>query len=171
MKRIVIIGPESTGKSTLSAALAEHLHTLWVPEFARAYLETLGRPYEEPDLLLMAEKQVANEDELALRANRFLFCDTDLYVFKVWSESRYGRCDRRILELIAGRQYDHYLLTYIDTPWEDDPLREHAQPEERHYFYHQYRDIVMNSGVPWTDVRGDETTRLQQALRVMKQLL
>lgn len=171
VKRIVVIGPESTGKSTLSAALAEALHTRWVPEYARAYLEGLARPYVENDLLHIAQGQLAHEDAAVMQSNRFLICDTDLYVVKVWSEASFGRCDRSILEQIAVRPYDHYLLTYIDTPWQHDPLREHPHPEERYYFYQQYRDIVMNSGIPWTDIRGDENTRLATALRSLEQLL
>lgn len=171
MKKIVVIGPESTGKSTLSAALADALHTLWVPEYARAYIEALDRPYMESDLLHIAHGQLEREDAAAAQCGRVLVCDTDLYVLKVWSEASFGRCHRFILDQIAARQYDHYLLTYIDTPWEHDPLREHPLPEERYYFYHQYRDIVMNSGVPWTDVRGDESMRLATALRSLEQLL
>lgn len=167
----MVIGPESTGKSTLSAALARAQDTLWVPEYARTYLEALGRPYTEDDLLHIAEGQLRSEDELALRSNGLLICDTDLYVLKVWSEASYGRCHRRILEEIAVRPYDLYLLTYIDTPWEHDPLREHPHPTEREYFYRQYHDIVQNSGVPWVEVRGDQVERLQTALRSLEQLL
>ncbi|SIO45539.1 AAA family ATPase [Chitinophaga niabensis] len=164
MKKIVVIGPESTGKSTLSAQLAAHYQTLWVPEFAREYLTQLNRPYEQEDLLRMAEGQLITEDEAAEKANKLLICDTDLHVIKVWSEAKYGDCDPRILELIATRKYDLYLLTYIDIAWEDDPLREHPKPEEREYFYQIYRDIVMNSGQPWADIRGGYEQRLQTAV-------
>lgn len=169
-RKIVVIGPESTGKSTLSAALAGALNTVWNPEFARAYLEGLGRPYEEPDLLQIARGQLAGEDAQLPQANDFLVCDTDLYVVKVWAEAKYGACDRRILEAIATRPYDLYLLTYIDLPWEDDPLREHGAAAERLYFYHQYRDIVQQSGVPWADIRGGEGARLEAALTAVRRL-
>ncbi|MGX5818208.1 AAA family ATPase [Chitinophaga lutea] len=170
MKKIVVIGPESTGKSTLSAQLAEHYGTLWVPEFARAYLENLGRPYGQHDLLTIAKGQLQAEDEAARHANGMVICDTDLYVVKVWSEAKYGECDPAILQLIAGRRYDLYLLTYIDIAWEDDPLREHPAPEERLYFYNIYRDIVMNSGVPWADIRGGYEEREKKAIAAVERI-
>lgn len=167
IKKVVVIGPESTGKSTLSQALAKELGTVWVPEFARSYLEQLPQPYTEDDLLAIAKGQVASEDALAAKANNILICDTDLYVLKVWSEHKYGRCDKWILEEIARRKYDLYLLTYIDVIWEDDPLREHGGLEMRHYFYEVYKDIVQQSGVNWAAIQGNETERLQQALQAI----
>ncbi len=164
----MVIGPESTGKSTLSAQLAAHFNTVWVKEFARGYLETLHRPYDEQDLLAIAEGQLRAEDEAAAQAGGLLICDTDLYVIKVWSEARYGDCDPRILDLIASRRYDGYLLTYIDIPWEDDPQREHPLPEEREYFYNIYRDIVINSGLPWADIRGSYEERLKTAVAAVE---
>lgn len=166
-----MIGPESTGKSTLSAALAAALHTVWVPEYAREYLENLGRPYEEHDLLAIARGQLRSEDELALQASNYLICDTDLNVIKVWSENSYGSCHKDVLEEIARRKYDLYLLTDIDIPWEDDPLREHATPELRNYFYCQYKDMVMNSGIPWANISCNHEERLNKSLNIIAQLL
>lgn len=170
IKKIVVIGPESTGKSTLSKALASELHTQWVPEYARDYLTQLKRPYAENDLLHMAKMQIEQEERQAKKAHRYLVCDTDLYVFKVWSEHSYNRCDRWILEQIAIRKYDLYLLTDIDMPWEEDPLREHGNIYWRNYFYHQYKDIVMNNGVPWVSISGNEENRLQKALQCLQEL-
>ncbi len=163
-KRFVIIGPECTGKSTLSAALAQAFNTVWVPEYARGYIDALARPYNETDLLAIAGGQLRSEDEAAGTAKGPLIIDTDLYVVKVWSESAYGRCDRRILEAIAARRYDGYLLTGIDMPWSYDPQREHPAPRERRYFYEQYRDIVQNSGTPWAAIHGNEAERLRLGL-------
>ncbi|MCB0697515.1 MAG: ATP-binding protein [Chitinophagaceae bacterium] len=171
MKKIVVIGPESTGKSTLSAALAVELGTLWVPEYAREYLERLDRPYEQNDLIEIAKGQVKLEDELAAKVSGTLICDTDLNVIKVWSEAKYNACNRYITEQIAERKYDLYLLTYIDTEWEDDPLREHPAPEERTYFYNIYRDIVQNNNVPWMDIRGPHEERLKSAMDAVRQII
>jgi NadR type nicotinamide-nucleotide adenylyltransferase len=170
MRKVVVIGPESTGKSTLSATLADALGTTWVPEYAREYLDGLDRPYEEQDLLQIAKGQAAAEDSRLPYANRVLICDTDLYVLKVWSEAKYSRCHRKILEAIAARPYHLYLLSYIDIPWSEDPLREHPAPWERAYFYHQYRDIVQQSGVPWADIRGTESERVGLAIKAIKSL-
>ncbi len=167
VKKIVVIGPESTGKSTLSYDLANALQTVWVPEYARTYLENMNRPYTENDLLQIAEGQLQAEDQLLDKADKFLVCDTDLYVLKVWSENSYGRCHPWILEQIAARQYDMYLLTDIDIAWEDDPLREHPQPEMRAYFYNIYKEIVVNSGLPFAFISGTPQQRVQQALNAI----
>jgi len=169
--KIVVIGPESTGKSSLSFALADALKTVWVREHAREYLEHIHRTYTEEDLLEIAKGQIASEEALLQDAKGYLICDTDLYVIKVWSEARYGRCHRQILEMIAARPYDLYLLTYIDVPWTPDPQREHPVHRDREYFYHQYRDIVQQSGVPWVDIRGTESERLATALSAIKKVL
>jgi NadR type nicotinamide-nucleotide adenylyltransferase len=171
VKKIVVIGPESTGKSTLSEQLASALNTLWVPEYARIYLETLGREYTEADLMVIAKGQIASEELQLTQSNKYLICDTDLYVIKVWSEAKYGLCHPWILEQIAIRKYDLYLLTDIDMPWQDDPLREHGLPDERKYFYNIYRDIVSHSGVKWINVHGNETERLKIATAAVHNLL
>ena len=170
-KRVVVIGPESTGKSTLSEALANELQTLWVPEYARAYLQERDNRYSEEDMLTMAQGQMQTEDVAAPDANKLLICDTDLNVIKVWAEHKYKRCASWILEEIARRKYDLYLLTYIDINWEDDPLREHGAQDMRQYFYNIYRDIVQNSGLPWADVRGTHEERVATALQAMQSLI
>lgn len=172
LKRIVIIGPESTGKSTLATQLAAHFKTVWVPEYARTYLEEIDRPYNVSDLLEIAKGQISLEDRLAnVAKNEMLFCDTDLYVLKVWSESKYGTCHEFILENIAARKYDLYILTDIDMPWADDPLREHPEPEMRQHFFDVYKDIVLNAGVPFVLVSGDEISRLKQAIVTVVELI
>lgn len=166
----MIIGPESTGKSTLSEALSQALSTPWAPEYARAYLESLNRPYIEHDLLQIAMGQLASEDALAQQATNWLICDTDLQVIRVWSEHKYGRCHSWILEQVAARSYDAYILTDIDLPWQQDPLREHPQPAMRHYFFQLYRELVIDSGWPWVCVRGSENERLTSALNFINRL-
>ncbi len=167
----MVIGPESTGKSTLTRQLAAHFSTSHAEEYARAYLEGLNRPYEQEDLGHIALGQISGEElALAQAVNGLVFLDTDLYVIKVWSEDRYGTCPEDTLRQIACRTYDLYLLTHIDMPWEDDPLREHGTPEERHYFFSIYYDIVQQSGVPFAIVSGTEQERLQQAIAAVQQL-
>lgn len=170
LKKIVVLGPESTGKSTLCAALAESLGEPWVPEFARKFLETLGRPYEETDLLVIAEGQTLSEEAAVPSATQFLLCDTDLHVLKTWSHERYGRCHRRILETIATRHYDAYILTYPDLPWTPDPQREHPDPADRLRLWHHYHDAVQATGTPWIDVRGSHPDRLAAALKFLRRI-
>jgi len=171
MKKVVVIGPESTGKSTLSEQLAAYYNTIWVPEYARQYIEELGRPYEQHDLLQIAEGQLELEDERAALADKLLICDTDLHVIKVWSEHKYNGCDPLIQAYVASRKYDLYLLTYIDIPWQEDPQREYPDPKMREYFYNVYKAIVADSGIPWVEIRGSAEDRLQTAIHAIDGLL
>ena len=126
MRKIVIIGPECTGKSTLSQNLAEHYKTTWCPEFAREYLREKGSDYSFEDLLNIATGQLELEDNLLTQAkNDYYFIDTDMYVMKVWCEVAFQNVHTWILKQIAARQYDFYLLCDIDLPWEQDGLREY----------------------------------------------
>lgn len=169
LKKIVVIGPESTGKSTLSHQLAHYFNTVWVPECARKYIGELNRPYREDDLLKIAQSQVASEENLSDKAKNYLVCDTDLLVIKVWSEHKYSRCHPWILEQIDSRQYDLYLLTYIDILWEDDPQREH--PELREYFYELYKTLLKEMNKPFVEIRGTADQRLKTAINAIDNLI
>lgn len=165
IRKIVIIGPESTGKSTLSKALAESLHTVFVPEYARSYLEQQDNRYEFEDLARIAAGQLALEDKLLLQANQRLICDTDLYVIAVWSSFKYGKVDDYILQQIATRHYDAYILCDVDMPWQPDPQREHPDQDMRRFFFSWYKELLIASGRRFLIVSGREDERLQQVLR------
>lgn len=171
LKRIVILGPESTGKSTLCGQLAAHYNCLWVPEFAREYLLAHGPGYTTTDLLTIAQKQLAAEENTATRSaalnKEFLFIDTDMYVMKVWSEIVFNCCDNRILMQIAKRSYDLYLLCYPDIPWVKDELREYPSLEKRTEIYHYYKDALINQHVPWVEIKGLGEQRLEAAIRAV----
>lgn len=172
VKRIVLTGPESTGKSALARQLAAHFETEFVPEFARDYLSSLHKPYQEADLLLMAQEQMQSEDHYAaLARNGLLFCDTDLYVIKIWSEHKYGRCHPWILEQIAARHYDLFLLCDIDMPWEEDPLREHPDPEMRQYFFKLYQENLKAAGQPFAVISGLGEERLMHAVEIIQKTI
>ena len=143
LKKIVVIGPESTGKSTLCEQLADHFKTEWVPEFARNYLLEIRRPYTYEDLL---------------------FIDTDMYVMKVWCEYVFKKCYGFILDQIATRKYDGYLLCNTDLPWVADELREYPDLESREKLFHMYKDLMINQSTPWIEITGDYDQRLQQAI-------
>lgn len=165
MKKIVLTGPESSGKTTLAAQLAAHFGTVWVPEFARQYLADLGRPYLFGDLMEIAKGQAALEDELAAQANGLLFLDTSLEVLKIWSEVRFGRCHPDLLALLQGRLPDQYLLCLPDLPWTFDPQREN--PNDRDVLLHRYRTELLGLGVPFNQVWGDGAERLENALAAL----
>lgn len=163
MKKVCVIGPESTGKTRLSQVLADYYQTQWVPEFARQYIEELHRDYRQEDLLEMAKGQITLEKEKEKLANSLLICDTNLLVIKIWSEFKYKRCDEEILKLHANQQYHLYLLTYIDLPWENDPQREH--PDKRNYFWNIYLNEIQQSGIPYAVISGKE--RQQKAVEAI----
>ncbi len=169
--KIVIIGPESTGKSTLTKSLADYFNTEFTEEYAREYLNELDREYVYEDLLTIAKGQIKLEDEQSKIANHLLFCDTDLQVIKVWSEHKFGKVDDWILQTIAAREYDFYLLTDIDFPWEDDPQREHPDPEMREYFFNIYKEIVIESGIPFEILSGNKEERMHKALEILNRFL
>ncbi|MDF9794771.1 NadR type nicotinamide-nucleotide adenylyltransferase [Catalinimonas alkaloidigena] len=165
--KITITGPESSGKTTLSRTLAEKFNTLWVPEYARDYINQLHRPYEESDLLEIARGQLAREDEYAQQTRQIYFCDTSLEVIKIWSEFKFKRCHPWILEQHQKRKADFYLLCAPDLPWEDDPQREN--PDDREELFEIYQQEL--SGEPVQEVWGGEGKRLQAAEEAIRVLL
>ena len=186
MKKIVVIGPESTGKSTLCSQLAEHYQTLWCPEYAREYLEKHGRDYSYEDLLTIAKGQIDGEEAVSIKLQASsktlqgsqltthsskLFIDTDMYVMKVWCEFAFGKCHSWILNQIATRKYDLYLLCNVDLPWIKDKLREYPDVETRNKLYHYYKDIMVNQSVPWIDISGNYEERLQVAINAVDKLI
>jgi NadR type nicotinamide-nucleotide adenylyltransferase len=174
VKKIVVIGPESTGKSTLCLQLAEHYQTLWCPEYAREYLEKHGTDYTYDDLLTIAKGQIDSETKvLSTVGSRqsTVFIDTDMYVMKVWCEFAFGKCHSWILNQIATRKYDLYLLCNIDLPWIADELREYPDMKTRNKLYHFYKDIMVNQSVPWVDIKGNYDERLQIAIKAADKLI
>ncbi|HEY0677088.1 MAG TPA: ATP-binding protein [Chitinophagaceae bacterium] len=172
VKKIAIIGPESTGKSTLSEQLASHYRSLWVPEFAREYLLKHGTSYTYDSLLDIAKGQLALEDayieatERAFEKNKspYLFIDTEMRVMKVWCEFVYGKCHQWILDRIRERRYDLYLLCNTDLPWTPDPLREYPDPEPRNELFSIYHSLLSEQSTPWVIISGDYEERLQSAI-------
>jgi nicotinamide riboside kinase len=165
---IGIVGPESTGKSTLTQALSNHYQVNFVKEMAREYLNQLGRPYQEEDLKKIAEIQL--EEELKYRNSKqhLVICDTTLLVIKVWSEYKYHRCDDWIVNAEKKNTYDLLLLTDIDLPWVDDPLREH--PTERTELFSIYYRSLIQKKEPFKLIFGDENERFNKAIQAIEML-
>jgi NadR type nicotinamide-nucleotide adenylyltransferase len=174
LKKIVVIGPESTGKSSLCAALAKHYNTIWCKEYAREYLLQHGTEYTYDDLLTIAKGQLELEEKAIEKINTpnsKLFLDTDMYVMKTWCEFVFGKCHPFILQEAAKRNYDLYLLANIDLPWVKDALREYPDLTTREKLFYHYKDIVMNSGVPWAIISGTNEERVQCAIDAIEQFI
>lgn len=175
VKKIVVLGPESTGKSTLCTQLAAHYQTLWCPEYAREFLLQQGTHYSFDDLLTIAKGQLQLEDNYTQQVQQLpgkpplLFIDTDMYVMKVWCEFVFGKCHRWILDQIINRHYDLYLLCKPDLPWVKDELREYPDTATRVRLYHYYKDLLVHQSTPWIEITGDYTARLQTALAAVEQ--
>lgn len=143
VKKIAIIGAESTGKSTLCEELAGHFQTCFTTEFARDYLPTLHRDYTEEDLMIIAREQMQREEEAIKQAYRFLFCDTDIMNIRVWSEVKFGKCSRDLLLLAASQDYDMYFLLLPELPWKEDPLRENPDQNMRNKLTQYYLEYAL----------------------------
>ena len=172
--RVVLFGPESTGKTTLSRHLARHYNTVWVREYAREYLQEKWnnerKTCENSDLLPIAIGQIKLENELAKKADRVLICDTDLLETKVYSEKFYGGfVDPDLEESAIANQYDLYLLTYIDTPWEKDDLRD--RPQQRLEMFNAFENALIKYNRPYVLLKGDKKTRLETAVKAIDEIL
>ena len=180
LKKIVVIGPESTGKSTLCGYLANYYNTLWCPEFARAYLLENGTSYTPNDLIKIAKGQLDAEQKHAeaLKSQidqtgiiKPLIIDTDMYVMKVWSEYVFGTCPTFILDEINKQDFDLYLLCKPDIPWVKDELREYPDEKPRQELFQIYKDILINQQTPWVEISGDFEARNQKAVAAIDEVL
>ena len=172
--KVVLFGPESSGKTTLSKHLARHYNTVWTPEFAREYLQhkwnNERKTCENSDLLPIAIGQMKLENELAKKADKLLICDTDLLETKVYSEEFYGGYVHPDLEKAAlTNTYDLYLLTYIDTPWEEDDLRD--RPELRLEMFQAFENALKKYNRPYILLKGDRKKRLETAVKKIDEIL
>ncbi len=172
--KVVLFGPESTGKTTLSEQLARYYNTVWVPEYAREYLQDKWnndrKTCEPHDLLPIAEGQMRLENELSKKATSVLICDTDLLETKVYSEAYYvGHCDETLEKYALQNQYDLYLLTYIDVPWVGDDLRD--KPNERERMFSYFKTTLEKYNRNFITLKGGNKIRLKTAVEHIDKLL
>jgi HTH-type transcriptional repressor of NAD biosynthesis genes len=172
--KVVLFGPESTGKTTLSRHLARYYNTVWTPEFARAYLQKKWnnerKTCEKKDLIPIAIGQIKMENKLAKKADKLLICDTDLLETKVYSEEFYGGfVDEKLNKAANENQYDLYLLTYVDTPWEKDDLRD--RPEQRLEMFTAFENALKKHKKNYIILKGDKETRLKNATEAIDKII
>ena len=166
--KIVVTGPESSGKTTLARALARHYNIGFVPEYSRQYLPKTGGVYNQNDLLAIAKGQISLEDELA-RTTKLLLCDTSLEVIRVWSEWKYNQCDPYILRQARQRAPDLFLLLQPDIPWEPDPLREN--PTDRQALFAYFQKTLAEYPSQLVTIGGSMASRLAAAIRAIDKII
>jgi len=169
VKKIAIVGPESTGKSTITQQLAKHYQTLWVAEYARYYCEALTGPCTMQDEINMYHGQVALEESiLAMAEKDFIFCDTTFVTVKIWSDEMLGSTPQIVLDNLVKRTYDFYLLMDIDLPWQEDPLRDF--PHMREHFMEVWHRELKSLNANYLVVGGIKN-RFANAVQAVDQFL
>ncbi len=170
MKLVVVTGVESTGKSTLAQALAAHYQAPCVNEYAREFLEGLGRPYQEADLPSIARGQLNAQQAAAASRPPLLIADTDLSVIAIWGLFKYNRMPTGVAELLQHNLPQLYLLPHWDMHWQPDPFRENPDAASRQTLYTMYQQLLATTGVPVVQLQGNQQQQLQQALKAINQI-
>jgi NadR type nicotinamide-nucleotide adenylyltransferase len=174
LKKIAIIGPESTGKTVLAQQLATNFNGVFCPEFARSFLTEHGKNYSFDDLATIAHGQLKLEDEAieqaAAQGLDYVFFDTTMHVMQVWCQVVFGKVHEFINNEAATRKYHLLFYTKPDVPWVKDDLREYPDFETRNKLYHMYKNIASNSGMPHAEVNGNYNERFDNAVAAIKAL-
>ena len=169
VQRIAILGAESSGKSTLAAALAAHYGTLWVPEYLREFVEVKGRVPEESDQVAIARTQMAREDAAAAAAGagRFLFCDTTPLMTAIYSRWYWNRVDAQLALLERRHDYAFTLVTAPDSPWEADGLQRESA-SVRQTIHEQVLQMLHERAIAHTLVTGSLQQRMLQVAALIE---
>ena len=167
--KIAVVGPESTGKSAMSAYLANHYQTVWVPEFARGYCEKLTGDCTWQDEVNMFHGQLELEKEYLPKANKLLICDTTFITIKIWSDEMFGRTPQEVLDKLPEHPYDFYLLLNIDLPWQDDPLRNF--PTKREHFMQVWHNELQALDAKYVVISGQGQPRYDAAVKAIDEFL
>ena len=174
VKRVCIVGAESTGKTTLAQKLAEHYRTDWVPEYGREYcVEKWKHGYTDTwtteEFVTIAREQARIEDEAARTANKVLICDTDPFATSIWHVRYMNQPSAAVAAIASRRKYDLYLLTGDEIPFEQDGLRdgEHI----RHWMHERFVEELTTSKRPWTLLTGSFDDRLARAVHLIDDIL
>ncbi len=165
--KIAIVGPESTGKSTLTKALSNEWNATVVTEYARQYLADHDGKYSESDLIEIAKGQLALEERALEGHPKILICDTNLMEIEVWGYFKFNRIDILIQKMSSMTLYDIHLLTYPDLPWENDPLRE--TPDHLTELFEVYLQFLEQRKLPFRIIKGTGDARLHNTLKALRE--
>lgn len=168
--RIIITGPESTGKTLITEYLSDYFHTVYVPEYAREFVENLQRRYSYDDVIHIAKKQVELERELLEKASGILFYDTFLIITRTWLQLVFKQVPVWIDDLIRQGEWDLFLLCNYDIPWVSDPVRENPGAM-RIKLFEMYRNQIGQLGIPYTVISGSGDVRYANALAAVQEFL
>ena len=171
--RVVIYGPESTGKTNLVKDLARHYNTVYVREFARDYLQKKwdekGEVCSLEDLPIIINGQKTLEKKIVKKSKEIIFCDTNVVVTQIWSQTHFnGYCSPEILKAAKDSNYDFYLLTDIDVPWQEDNLRD--RPNDREKMLSFFKEVLERYNFPYKFISGNIKTRLKACVKVIDNL-
>lgn len=169
VKKIVLTGPESSGKSWLCEKLARHFEAPWVPEYARIYLEKHGPEYDFALLKDIAVQHKKFQEEYLEQAGHLLFLDTDMINYHVWQKLVFDRVHPELKEMMAEENDHLYLITYPDIPWEPDPLREN--PHGRDLIFEAHKREIAIKQRPYRIIKGHGEQRLANAISAVEELL
>lgn len=170
IKKIAIVGPESTGKSTIAKQLAKYYQVPWVPEYSRYYCLALKHPCTIQDEVNMFHGQLALEQSvLAMTETDLVICDTTFLTVKIWSDAFFGETPQIVLDALPQNPYDFYVLLDIDLPWEDDPLRDF--PNQREHFMEVWHNELTALGANYRVVAGIGEERFKNAVEVIDNFL
>ncbi len=161
--RVVITGPESTGKTELTDYLTLQFQGIKIPEFARQYVEQLQRPYRYKDVIRIARNQISIRNKIVKGNNSWIFMDTDLIITKVWFLEVYGRYPKWLDKHINTSVADLYLLCNNDVPWVEDGVRENGG-DRRDHLFERYREQLEKQGFMYHIVSGTGSKRRENAL-------
>ncbi len=171
--KIAMYGPESTGKTTLASQLASEFNTTWIPEFARDYLQEKWNSKQEScsqdDLIPIAIGQTHLENSALNKANKIIFCDTNLLVTKVFSDLTYNHCDAILERAAKKHKYDLIFLTDIDVPWEKDDLRD--KPNHRENVLEVFEQALIDFEKPYIKLSGNKEERFEKASKIITDFL
>jgi nicotinamide riboside kinase len=166
-KKIAVIGPECSGKSTLAQEIGNYYNATVIDEYAREYLQEIRGSYKRSDLEKIAKSQFQKNN---LKCENLLVADTEMLVIKIWFEEKYNSQSSLIDDLLQKQHFDHYLLCKPDIPWEYDELREN--PIDRGRIYLIYKNLVQELyPESFTIIEGGRLARFEKAIKIISDLI